>query len=44
MTVEGFRIDRAAEILVEEQVYKNLVKAPITPSIAEKHRDLLPTH
>jgi hypothetical protein len=33
-----------AEILVEEHVYKNLVKAPIAPSIAEKHHDLLPTH
>ena len=44
MTVEGFRVDRVAEILIEEQVYRNLVKEPSTPRIAKKHHDPLPTH
>lgn len=42
MTVEGFRVDRVAEILIENQVYKNLVKMPLRPGIAEKHNDPLP--
>jgi hypothetical protein len=33
-----------AEVFIEEQVYKNLVKKPLRPRIAEKHNDPLPTH
>jgi hypothetical protein len=44
MTVEGFRVNRVAEILIEKQVYRNLVKESSTPRIGEKHHDPLATH
>jgi hypothetical protein len=44
MTVEGFRLDQVAEVLIEDQVYKDLVKTSLRPCIAEKLNDPLPTH